>query len=451
VIGVSDLVSHPNFGTGLVVETRHGGYEAKVDFNNCTIWVPASRLSIVKPTFVPVASRPRLSYSLMQFPDMVDFHAQHVVESLRLGIVPDFDIENMTVGRETEFQVLRDWLADIAEGSVIVEGRYGSGKTHMLRFLAQHAIENKYAVAFVRVDPGEENASFPYRLYASIMRNLRVPFEDAAADIQTVLLHRARSGQPTVLDEHPFFGRFLEAVRADKAGDDDWLAFQGEKSASRFFPVFLDFTTVSNLVCNQLSAISRFLVDDVGLAGLLILLDEVETAEVRRYNYHWQRTLNFLRGLTMVANDDEAINEQVVRGPDSTFIGSSTRLVYSGHYPKIRYSFATPSYLKVVLALTECRVQGKLREWKGSQPLLKLSDIKSKDLQQLFGKICGYYYALYNARMPLTDELWALRLLRDAHDFGSIRAFMKGTIEMLDFCRHHPGRRLEELDAAREF
>lgn len=450
LIGARDLVSHPNFGVGLVMEMRNGGYEAKVNFSSCTIWVPASRLTLVKPHYAPSRLTPKLTYSLMQVPEQVDFRSKYVIESLRLGVVPDFGIEEWTVGRQAELNELRHWLGSGTEGSIIIEGRYGSGKTHMLRFLAHHAIENNFAVSFVRIDPGEENSSFPYRLYASALRNLRVPFQGAVADIQTVVMHHARAGQ-TVLDNHPFFGPFLEAFRSGKLADDEWLGFLGEKSSSRYFPSKLDYTTVANLVCNQLSALSRFLTDDARLSGLLLLLDEVETAEIHRYSYHWQRTLNFLRGLTMAANDDDALDEPVVRDRSGVRIGADTGLVYSGHYPDVKYYFRIPTMLKVVLALTDCRVNGQLRKWKSSQPLLELSYISSSDLMDLFSKVTGHYYALYKSCFSSSEEPKVLQLLRDAYYAGSIRGFIKGAIEMLDFRRHHPELNLDVLESTKNF
>jgi hypothetical protein len=304
----------------------------------------------------------------------------------------------------------------------------------------------------VRVDPGEENSSFPFRLYSNVMHNMAVPYDGAVSDITTIFREIVTKKSTTCLDEHVFFGPFIQALRQGDEWENDWQGFLGERVHSRFFPSTLDFTTVANVVCNLLSAISRFLVDDLKLAGLLVLVDEVETAEVRRYPYHWKRTLNFLRGLTLVANDDEILDENVSSTRFLVKTGEKTGLVYSGHYPDVRYYFTTPTFLKIALALTECRVFGMLRTWKESQPLVELGEVSQGALRELFSRVAGVYCALYKIKFPAHLEHWALyEMLYPAFYAGSIRGFMKALVELLDFVRHYPGRPLEDLQRIRSF
>ncbi len=447
-----DLVEHPNFGPGLVAETRHGGYEARVDFTGYAIWVPAAKLSLLEKN-AGVVKRGRVqANSLVRVPASVDFQSRHVIESLRLGVVPDFGIRDWTVGRTEEFAQIRTWLDDEAEGSLLIEGKYGSGKTHMLRHFAQTALEEGRAVSLIRVDPGEENSSFPYRFFVSVMRNLQIPYQGSITDIRTVFRERVLESTTTCIDDHIFLGPFAAAIRAGKDTDADWLGFMGEKGGSARFPSSCDFTTVANIVCNLLSAISRFLVDEVDVGGILLLVDEAETAEVRRYPYHWKRTLNFFRGLALVANDDSVLEEESEPNATGVRIGEVTGLVYSGHYPGVRYYHKVPTYLKLVLALTDCRVKGKLEGWKANQPLVRLSDIRREDLRQLFARAAGVYSALHGVRIPPHLERWVLHdVLYEAFAAASIRGFMKALIEVMDFLRHHPGTPLESLNSLREF
>lgn len=452
MIHAGDLVEHPNFGHGLVAATRHSGYEARVNFTGYAIWVPAAKLSLLEKGAGVVRHGEVTAYSLVSVPDSVDFQSRHVIESLRLGVVPDFGIKEWTVGREDEFAQVRVWLEDEAEGSLLIEGKYGSGKTHMLRHLAQTALEDGRAVSLIRVDPGEENSSFPYRFLVGVMRNLQVPYEGGISDIRTVFRERVLAARKTCIDDHVFLGPFAAAIRKGKDTDADWQGFMGERGGSSRFPSSCDFTTVANIVCNLLSAISRFLAEDVGVGGFLLLVDEAETAEVRRYPYHWKRTLNFFRGLALAANDDSILVEETERNDTGVRVGKLTGLVYSGHYPGVRYFHEIPTYLKVVLALTDCRVKGKLEGWKANQPLVRLSDIRREDLKLLFAKAAGVYCALHQINFPKHLERWVLHdILYEAFGAASIRGFMKALIEVLDFLRHHPGTSLEALDSLREF
>lgn len=452
MIQPGDLVEHPNFGKGLVAETRHAGYEARVDFTGYAIWVPAAKLSVVERGAGQVRRGTVTAYSLVSVPDSVDFQSRNVIESLRLGIVPDFGIKGWTVGREQEFALVREWLDDEGEGSLLIEGKYGSGKTHMLRHLAQTALEEGRGVSLIRVDPGEENSSFPYRFFVSVMRNLRIPYKEGISDIRTVFRERVLASEKTCIDDHIFLGPFATAIRAGEDTAEDWQGFMGERGGSSRFPSSYDFTTVANIICNLLTAVSRFLVEEVDVSGFLLLVDEVETAEVRRYPYHWKRTLNFFRGLALAANDDPELEEEIGRDKSGVRTGENTGLVYSGHYPGVRYYHKVPTCLKVVLALTDCRVKGKLEGWKEEQPLVRLSDIKRNDLSKLFVKTAGVYCALHGIRFPEHLERWVLHdVLYEAFAAASIRGFMKALIEVLDFIRHNPGTPLEVLDSLRAF
>jgi hypothetical protein len=216
-------------------------------------------------------------------------------------------------------------------------------------------------------------------------------------------------------------------------------------------PSGLDFTTVANLACNLLSAFSRFLVQDLGLRGLLLLVDEVETVEVRRYHYHWERTLNFLRGLSLTANDAAELDE-AVRKADGVQTGVRTGLVYSGHHPDVPYTAGRPAHLKVVLALTECRVAGLLGEWREGQARVELGDLTPAALATLFRNVAGAYAEVHGTRPPRHLDRWLVDvLLMDAFRTGSIRAFGKAAVEVLDFARHHPDEPLEAVEAWRTF
>lgn len=450
MIAVGDIVDHGRFGEGTVLQIRHGGYDARVDFDGFALWVPASALRLVAKAPPEETAASRAAPSRKRRTD--DQHSRSLVESLRLGIVPDAGLKDWTVGRTGEFDTVARWLDAESEGTLLIEGTYGSGKTHLLRYLAREAREEGFAVSLVRIDPCQENSSFPMRFYASVMRNLQIPVEGAVLEIQHALREAALGNGESSLPGHPFLGPLVERIRAGEESEADWLGLMGERSESSLFPTGLDFTTVANLACNLLSAVSHFISRDLNLKGLLVLVDEVETAEVRRYHYHWKRTLNFLRGISLVANDDDVLDESVRRDRHGTRIGGATGLVYSGHYPDVKYYYRFPTMLKVVLALTECKVSGRMREWKAEQPRMVLSDIDGPALTGLYRRLAAEYASLYGVRIPRHLERWLLNyLLFEAYGAGSIRAFTKAMVEAFDFVRHHPGEPVEALEAYREF
>lgn len=78
--------------------------------------------------------------------------AQVVVESLRIGIPPRGYINQFTVGRRTEINELKSRLASGKPGELLVKANYGSGKTHLLQFIGENALNTQYAVSYIALD-----------------------------------------------------------------------------------------------------------------------------------------------------------------------------------------------------------------------------------------------------------------------------------------------------------
>jgi hypothetical protein len=78
--------------------------------------------------------------------------AQRVMETLRKGIPPDGYVRYFTVGRKSEIEALETRLHDRNKGALLLKANYGSGKTHLLRFLREFALDQGYAVSTVSLD-----------------------------------------------------------------------------------------------------------------------------------------------------------------------------------------------------------------------------------------------------------------------------------------------------------
>ncbi len=83
---------------------------------------------------------------------MDESQAQRVIESLRKGIPPDGFVRRFTVGRESEIQQLTGLLENPDTTAVLLQANYGSGKTHLLRYIREHALAQGYAVSSVTLD-----------------------------------------------------------------------------------------------------------------------------------------------------------------------------------------------------------------------------------------------------------------------------------------------------------
>lgn len=107
---------------------------------------------------------------------MNSVHAQNVLESLRLGIPPESDIEQFTVGRSSEIGTLKSRLIDGKAGALLLQANYGCGKTHLLKLIRELALGRGFAVSLVTLD-ARSAVRFNRldQVFGAICRNIEIP------------------------------------------------------------------------------------------------------------------------------------------------------------------------------------------------------------------------------------------------------------------------------------
>ncbi len=106
---------------------------------------------------------------------MDQVECQKIIESLRLGIPPEGYTHLLTVGRKKEINQLLKILSEDAK-SYLVEANYGAGKTHLLKFIKEKALELNYVTSLISLD-SKSNARFNRmdQIFGQICRNIQVP------------------------------------------------------------------------------------------------------------------------------------------------------------------------------------------------------------------------------------------------------------------------------------
>jgi len=118
--------------------------------------------------------------------DLVE--AQRVIESLRKGIPPDGFVRHFTVGRASEVAQLTERLDDGVPGALLLKANYGSGKTHLLRFIREYALERGFAVSAVTLDcKGAVRFNRMDQVFGAICRSIEVPNGNGRKGIRPVL------------------------------------------------------------------------------------------------------------------------------------------------------------------------------------------------------------------------------------------------------------------------
>ncbi len=161
------------------------------------------------------------------------------LEAMRLGVVPDHQLDAYTVGRTRELELVQNDLDAVDDGRGAVRaflGDYGTGKTHLLELIRQFAGARGFVTARVVLNPEETAPSHPKRVYRQLVRSLEYPdvpqgrrlrpLFEKAADNEAVLqqFHVDRRVKAReVLDEgaHLYLTPALRYFRTLELGEDN--------------------------------------------------------------------------------------------------------------------------------------------------------------------------------------------------------------------------------------
>jgi len=466
---MNEKVKHSRWGEGIVIAERYNGLELLVRFDKgFRLWMKQNELKFLtrppqKVMAVPISVPPK--------PPEEEQIARIMIESLRLGVVPTKYIHRFTFGREREVKQLQEWLK--TEGGVLhIIGQYGSGKTHLLKILYSMCLELGYAVAFVGLDPTETPFHRPKKVYSKIIETFRFRDGDNLKGFREFLKSLGQNETLSrSLDDHIYLGQVIRRVsRYSSSFDGDpeivelyfnWL--EGKTYSCFFSPGLYDDGKAANIYCNILSGISTA-AKRCGLKGLTVIFDETENVQAPwLYTYQKDRAANFLKGMTLLAkNDQRLVKEPVERARDHypanqfstlwlrlsplhysssyhySLVGTQTGLTYHSWASHVRYAYCQPSHMKIVFAFTPTpHSMGEKEETAiYLSPLTEESKLKiTEELARLYSK--AYSFSI---KRELVTEIF-----EKAKSVSLLRLFIKGVIEILDFVRYYPHKSMDDL------
>ena len=196
-------VRHPQYGDGVIVATDlHRG--VNVDFGYVAAWVPLGELECPEgversleatpdappPTMLAGTPLPSLSADVVA--------ARRAVLALKLGQVLEENVHDLSIGiDDIQTEMERAIIAAVRQKpqSILVEGSWGAGKTHLLTLLTGLASERGLATATVILDGEGVTLSEPMGLMETILGSLRYPGEVAPCGVGSRLadLRRRRT------------------------------------------------------------------------------------------------------------------------------------------------------------------------------------------------------------------------------------------------------------------
>jgi len=258
---------------------------------------------------------------------------REIIDALRRGTVPQRGLAAFAVGTDRFADAIDSELANVAAGGAgfkAIRGEYGSGKTFAVRWLAERARGMGFASAEVQISEGETPLHHLETVYRRLCERLTTtdaaggalrtvvdswlfalhddatasgidPRDEAAIGRAVDELAERRLG--TVASQAPALSATLRAYRAALASDDAplaegllaWLGGQPHVAASikRAAGIRgdLDHDGALAFLAGMLSILRG-----AGYAGLVLILDEVETLQRVRSDVR-DRALNALRQL----------------------------------------------------------------------------------------------------------------------------------------------------------
>ncbi len=423
MVNHNSLVAHPVFGEGLITATRWDGAEAQVKFRSgLRLWLPAKWL---KPIPLKQVNLDQIS-------------SKRLLEAFRLGVVPHQDIEYFTFGRGYEINEIQRCLTDLKNGKggvYLIEGVYGSGKTHLLEYAHHLSLKDELVTSYCELSTQETPLHRPKRVYRELIHNLRY----IKGGKEYLFRDLLRAAIKIKITDHCFFTPILKHLKQiddhDIKDEVFWQWIEGESTKdyatdpiSPFrvrggskIPALYDFSTATDFYSYILTGLS-YLINKIGLGGLVIILDEIETITHTWDYVNYDRGLNFLEGLINSALDNEELKQV------------DTRMLHN----KVRPTPYTYKESHILLIAATTPVHG-LRGLEGVTNLVTnkiyLRRFNKAEIEEVYDKLLEVYKCAYPdfqiEPVPRENILHAA-LKRSS---GELRGFIKFSVESFDWTR----------------
>jgi len=417
------IVAHPIFGEGIVVATRWDQGESQVRFRSgLCLWLPSKWL---RPIMVRATTLDQIS-------------SKRLLEAFRLGVVPHQDIEHFTFGRAYEINELErsmDLLRNGSGGSCLVEGAYGSGKTHLLEYARHMSLKKGLVTAYCELSTAETPLHRPKRVYRELIYTLRFIKDGCEYHFRDLL----RMASKISMNDHVFLSPVLKRIK--NVGDIDlmsevfWQWIEGESTKNyaidpqapfrvkggQKIPALYDFSTAGDFYSYLITGIS-YIAFALGFGGLVCLFDEFETVSHVWDYTHYDRSLSFMEGMIL-----SSLNKEEMKKIDQ-------RLVHNRVRPT-PYCYNT-AHLFLVLAMTPIHGFRTISSIIESVPQrMMLRKFSKPELEVIFEHLLDVYACAYpdhKIESARRDTIYNAAMKKGS---AELREFIKFSVEAMDWLR----------------
>lgn len=306
---------------------------------------------------------------------------------------------------------------------MLLIGDYGMGKTHLVQYIYQKALDQGYAVAKVDADPNEAPFFRPKRIYGSLLHSLQ--YRDPGSG----MIKGSDVFLKTMLERGQFADHiYLKFVNWHQPATWHWIkaaerAVRPSGEDYKELPGLHDHQTAANIYTHLLSTFGWASKRVLGLKGLVLIFDEAESMNILD-GYQLEKGMNFFRAIV-----NTALNNELLLKPPEQIRG----LTYGGHSAHVPFLYRPDSGMKLVFAFTRLWWDHYVPELNDAARM-SLEPIGSNALRSVQERIADYYQEAYTEfrvpPMPIDDIIKALSFRN-----GNTRKFVKTCVEVMDIAR----------------
>ncbi|WP_028988246.1 BREX system ATP-binding domain-containing protein [Thermicanus aegyptius] len=228
------------------------------------------------------------------------------IEALRFGLVPQEEIERLTIG----YGLLKEWVdfhldrLEYSQPTVsVIHGPFGTGKSHALEITRYIAYQRGFLIASAEVDGQHISLAKPSKLFGEIARTLKGKDFETEIPLYELFFHTIHNGNPKphLFRQEDWLGanydlikqiqqtnlreELAEDVEKVLSGNDEVDSIRIIKDQIRKYPWFSGRGIEVMPVFTRSSQVEEFLKALIGYAylarligrkGLVITIDEVE-------------------------------------------------------------------------------------------------------------------------------------------------------------------------------
>ncbi len=452
----SRIVTHPQLGSGKLLKTYMGGYNWEVQFESGRRYIlPAHQFAPDSTVAYSSQSGAGVYLPRPVAAETDQFRNRQTLEALRVGIVPVQNVEDLTIGLETERVSLDRALVRTAEqggDAMAVIGDYGFGKSHFVELTARTALAKNFVVAVASLDLLEAPPNKAREIYRALTRSLRysgsherglAPLLRQAANNPAVV-ERFVAQKP--IDDCPLSAALEALVKAPTQSVYDsvveWISAQirpnaDVRSVLRKPPTLYSTGEVARQYTYLLSAIS-VLATMLGYRGLAVLIDESEHYSLLKAAQRG-RADSFFKSLIYAALS--ATPNKI----DLATIPNHTRADYPA-------AFAQPANLFFLFASTESESRMPIEAWLSPSQIVRLDDrFLKEDIDKFLRMVLRYHTVAYGYQaareryLDLVTQLSALLSRTLSQHRINLRELIRLSITICDLMFLYPDYEANQL------